>query len=163
MTAEVRKLHHVDNNTVPQRSTLTDANSRQSEKLFEEVYRDLYAANKEQLSSNSRRNVTEEWIKQLRTIDSTTVTLLSNAIFKGVGNHPKTGKKKGGVKVYSVIHANGGVPCDGQFTSAATNNSFMLAPNHYNNNEIVTLDRYAKLEEFTERGIVYVTKIKKTF
>ena len=99
MTAEVRKLHYVGINTVPRRSTLSDANSRRSEKFFEEVYRDLYAANKELLSSDSRRNGTEEWIKQLRIIDSTTVTLFSNAIFMGVGRHPKTGKKKGGVNI----------------------------------------------------------------
>ncbi len=94
MTAEVRKLHHVGIDTVPKRSTLSDANARRSEKFFEEVYRDLYAANKDILSSDSRRNGTEEWIKQLRIIDSTTITLFSNAIFKGVGRHPKTGKKK---------------------------------------------------------------------
>ena len=70
----------------------------------------LYAANKDILSSDSRRNGTEEWIKQLRIIDSTTISLFSNAIFKGVGRHPKTGKKKGGIKVHSVIHANEGVP-----------------------------------------------------
>ncbi|MDE6383937.1 MAG: IS4 family transposase, partial [Paramuribaculum sp.] len=125
----------------------------------------MYASNKELLSSDSRRNGTEEWIKQLRIIDSTTITLFSNAIFKGVGRHPKTGKKKGGIKVHAVIHANEGVPCDVQFTSAATNDSFMLAPNHYSHNEIVTLDRayinYAKFEELTDRGVVYVTKLKK--
>lgn len=165
MTAEVRKLHHVGIDTLPRRSTLSDANARRSEKFFEEVYRDLYAANKNLLSSDSRRNGTEEWIKQLRIIDSTTITLFSNAIFKGVGRHPRTGKKKGGIKVHSVIHANEGVPCDVQFTSAATNDSFMLAPSHYNHNEIVALDRayinYAKFEELTDRGVVYVTKMKK--
>ena len=123
------------------------------------------SANKDILSSDSRRNGTEEWIKQLRIIDSTTITLFSNAIFKGVGRHPKTGKKKGGIKVHSVIHANEGVPCDVQFTSAATNDSFMLASSHYSHNEIVALDRayinYAKFEELTDRGVVYVTKMKK--
>lgn len=165
MTAEVRKLHHVGINSVPRRSTLSDANARRSEKFFEEVYRDLYAASKDILSSDSRRNGTEEWIKQLRIIDSTTISLFSNAIFKGVGRHPKTGKKKGGIKVHSVIHANEGVPCDVRFTSAATNDSFMLAPSHYGHNEIVALDRayinYAKFEELTDRGVVYVTKMKK--
>lgn len=165
MTAEVRKLHHVGINSVPRRSTLSDANARRSEKFFEEVYRDLYAANKDILSSDSRRNGTEEWIKQLRIIDSTTISLFSNAIFKGVGRHPRTGKKKGGIKVHSVIHANEGVPCDVRFTSAATNDSFMLAPSHYGHNEIVALDRayinYAKFEELTDRGVVYVTKMKK--
>ncbi len=85
-------------------------------------------------------------------------------IFKGVGRHPKTGKKKGGVKAHSVIHANEGVPCDVRFTSAATNDSFTLALSHYNHDEIVALDRayinYEKFEELTDRGVTYVTKMK---
>lgn len=165
MTAEVRKLKHLGIESVPKRSTLSDANARRSEKFFEEVYRELYAAKKGQLSSDSRHNVGKEWMKRLRIIDSTTITLFSNAIFKGVGRHPKTGKKKGGIKVHSVIQANEGVPCDVQFTSAATHDSFMLAPSYYNHKDIVALDRayinYAKFEELTERGVVYVTKMKK--
>lgn len=165
MTAEVRKLHHLGIGKVPKRSTLSDANARRSEKFFEEVYRELYETNKGKLSSDSRRNGTESWIKDLRIIDSTTISLFSNVIFKGVGRHPKTGKKKGGIKVHSVIHANEGVPCDVKFTSAATNDSFMLAPSYYNRDEIVALDRayinYEKFEELTDRSVVYVTKMKK--
>ena len=41
----------------------------------------------------------------------------------------------------------------------------MLVPSHYRHNEIIALDRayinYAKFEELTERGVVYVTKMKK--
>lgn len=166
MTAEVRKLHHIGIDKVPKRSTLSDANARRSERFFEDVYRDLYESNKDKLISDSRQNGTEEWIKQLRIIDSTTISLFSNVIFKGVGRHPKTGKKKGGIKVHSVIHANEGVPCDVRFTSAATNDSFMLAPAYYSKNEIVALDRayinYAKFEELTQRDVVYVTKMKKS-
>lgn len=165
MTAEVRKLQHLGLKKVPKRSTLSDANARRSEKFFEEVYLDLYSRNKEKLSSDSRRNGGEEWIRRLRIIDSTTISLFSNAIFKGVGRHPKTGRKKGGIKVHSVIHANEGVPCDVQFTSAATNDSFMLAPNYYHHEEIIAMDRayinYRKFEELTDKGVVYVTKMKK--
>jgi hypothetical protein len=165
MTAEVRKLAHLGIEKVPKRSTLSDANARRPEKFFEDVYRDLYESNKSKLSSDSRRNGTEAWIRSLRIVDSTTISLFSNVIFKGVGRHPKTGKKKGGIKVHSVIHANEGVPCDVRFTSAATNDSFMLAPSHYNHDEIVALDRayinYEKFEELTDRGVVYVTKMKK--
>lgn len=165
MITEVRKLYHVGIERIPKRSTLSDANARGSEKFFEEVYHNLYEANKEKLTSDSRRNGTEEWIKRLRIIDSTTISLFSNAIFKGVGRHPKTGRKKGGIKVHSVIHANEGVHCDVKFTSAATNDSFMLAPNHFRHDEIVALDRayinYAKFEALTERNVVYVTKMKK--
>lgn len=165
MLAEVRKLAHIGFETIPKRSTLSDANARRPEKFFESVYRDLYEQNKAALSSDSRRNAVEEWMRKLQIIDSTTISLFSNLIFKGVGRHPKTGKKKGGIKVHSVIHANEGVPCDVQFTSAATNDSFMLAPSSYTDGEIVAMDRayinYGKFEQLTERNVVYVTKMKK--
>lgn len=74
------------------------------------------------------------------------------------------GKKKGGIKVHTVIHANEGGPCDVQFTSAATHDTFMLAPSHYTHDEIVTFNRayinYEKFEELTDRNVIYVTKIK---
>lgn len=165
MTVEVRKLQHLGLKKVPRRSTLSDANARRSDRFFEEVYLGLYSRNKGKLSSDSRKNGGEEWIRRLRIIDSTTISLFSNAIFKGVGRHPKTGRKKGGIKVHSVIHANEGVPCDVQFTSAATNDSFMLAPNYYQHEEIITMDRayinYRKFEKLTEKGVVYVTKMRK--
>ena len=165
MTAEVRKLHHIGIESVPKRSTLSDANARRSEKFFEEVYRDLYETNKSKLTSDSRRGGTEEWLKRLRIIDSTTISLFSNLIFKGVGRHPKTGRKKGGIKVHAVIHANEGVPCDVQFTSAATNDTFMLVPSKFSEREIAAMDRayinYDKFEELTEHNVVYVTKMKK--
>ena len=67
---------------------------RRSEKIFEEIYRNLYESNKDKLISDSQKNHSESWINRLRIIDSTTITLFSNAIFKGVGRHPKTGKKR---------------------------------------------------------------------
>ena len=36
-------------------------------------------------------------------MDSTTITLFDN-ILKGVGRHPKSGKKKGGLKVHTVMN-----------------------------------------------------------
>ena len=65
MLAEVRKWGHLGLKTIPRRSTLSDANSRRSEKFFEDVYRDLYEANKVTLSSDSRRNGTEAWINAI--------------------------------------------------------------------------------------------------
>ena len=104
-------------------------------------------------------------MKRLQIIDSTTITLFSNLLFKGVGRHPKTGKKKGGIKVHTVIHANEGVPSDIKFTSAATNDSFMLKPATLNKGDIMAMDRayidYEKFQQLTERGVIYVTKMKK--
>ena len=107
-----------------------------------------------------------KWLNRLQIIDSTTITLFSNLIFKGVGRHPKNGRKKGGIKVHANIHANEAVPSDIRFTSAATNDSFMLRPSNYSAGDILALDRayinYAKFEELTSNGVVYVTKMKKT-
>ena len=69
-------------------------------------------------------------MKCLQIIDSTTITLFSNLLFKGVGRHPKTGKKKGGIKVRTVIHVNKGIPSDIKYTSAATIYSLMLRPQY---------------------------------
>lgn len=165
LLADTHKLSHLGINFKIGRSTLADANARRSEKIFEAIYRQLYATYHTYLSSDSRRKSTPKWMDKLKIIDSTTISLFSNLIFKGVGRHPKTGKKKGGIKVHTVIQANEGVPSDVKFTSAATNDSFMLIPKTLSKGDIVAMDRayinYEKFEELTERGIIYVTKMKK--
>ena len=37
-----------------------------------------------------------QWMKRLQIIDFTTILLFSNLLFKAVGRHPKTGKRRGG-------------------------------------------------------------------
>ena len=92
-------------------------------------------------------------------------TLFSNLLFKGIGRNPKSGEKKGGIKVHANTHANEAVPSDIKFTSAATNDSFMLKPANYTSGDILAFDRayidYAKFEELTRNGVIYVTKMKK--
>lgn len=148
------------------RSTLADANKRRPEAIFETIYRDLYARYRHELISDSRSSKCPKWMNRLQIIDSTTISLFSNLLFKGVGRHPKTGKKKGGIKVHTIIHANEGVPSDIKFTSAATNDSFMLKPSHLSKGDILAMDRayidYEKFEKLTQRGVIYVTKMKKS-
>ena len=166
MFPEARKLSHLGIGMMPRRSTLSDANARRPQDVFESTYRDLYATYKSELSSDSRKRQVPKWQGRLQIIDSTTITLFSNLLFKGVGRHPKTGRKKGGIKVHANIHANEGVPSDIRFTSAATNDSFMLVPSNYAPGDILAIDRayidYAKFEELTKRGVTYVTKMKKS-
>lgn len=165
MFPEARKFLHLGISMMPRRSTLSDANARRPESIFESIYRHLYATYRDELSSDSRKKQVPQWLSRLQIIDSTTITLFSNLIFKGAGRHPNSGKKKGGVKVHVNIHANESVPSDVCFTSAATNDSFMLMPTKYDSGDILTLDRayinYAKFEELTRRGVIYVTKMKK--
>ncbi len=105
-------------------------------------------------------------MKRLQIIDSTTITLFSNLLLKGVGRHPKTEKKKGGLRVHTVIHANEGVPSDIKFTSVATNDTFILRPSALNRGDIMAMDRayidYEKFEQLTQRGVIYVSRMKKS-
>ena len=166
LLTEARKLPHIGITFKIGRSTLADANKRRSEAIFEAIYRDTYATYRHVLSSDSRTGKTPKWMRRLQIIDSTTITLFSNLIFKGVGRHPKNGKKKGGIKVHTVIHANEGVPSDIRFTSAATNDSFMLKPSSLSKGDIIAMDRayidYEKFEQLTEKKVTYVTKMKKS-
>ena len=164
MLAEARKLAHLGLVSMPRHSTLADANARRPEKFFEAVYRDLYSNNKGLLTSDSRPANEPKWMKNLHIMDSTTISLFSNLIFKGVGRNPKTGKKKGGIKVHKVISATEGVASDIQFTSAATHDSFMLVPENFAQGDLLAIDRayinYDKFEQLSQRGVIYVTKMK---
>ena len=91
---ECRKFQHLGIMDLPRRSTLSDANSRRNEGIFGKVYMDLYLTYKDRLLSDSPSHKVPKWMKRLQIIDSTTVSLFSNLIFKGVGRNPKTGKKK---------------------------------------------------------------------
>ena len=63
--------------------------------------------------------------------------------------------------MHTVIHANEGVPSDIKFTSAATNDSFMLKPTTLSKGDIMAMDRayidYEKSRQLTEHGVIYVT------
>ena len=165
MFPEARKLAHIGVRVMPRRSTLSDANSRRSEKVFEAAYQELYTSYHAELSSDSRKRQNPKWMDRLKIMDSTTISLFSNLVFKGVGRNPKMGKKKGGIKVHKIINANEGVSYDTKFTSAATHDSFMLSPEKFDSGDILAMDRayvdIKKFQELTKRGVVYVTKMKK--
>ena len=58
-------------------------------------------------------------------MDTTTISIFDN-ILKGVGLHPKFGKKKGGMKVHIVMKYHVEVPMVVQFTSDAKHDSYLL-------------------------------------
>lgn len=62
-------------------------------------------------------------------MDSTTITLFDN-ILKGVDRHPKSGKKKGGMKVHIVMKYHVLVPMVVQLTSAAKHDHYLLKEVH---------------------------------
>lgn len=161
MMAEAHKLQHLGVNYLIRRSTLSEANNRRSSAFFAQIYKMLYQKYQSVLADSR----SEAWVKSLYIMDSTTITLFSN-ILKGAGRNPKHGKKKGGIKAHTVIKADENVPCLVRFTSAATHDHFLLKALDLAAGSILAIDRayidYAVFQQFTERGIIYVTKMKKS-
>ena len=60
---------------------------------------------------------------------------------KGVGRHPKSGKKKGGMKVYTVMKFHVGVPTVVQLTSVTTHDQYLLKEVHLPKDATLTMDR----------------------
>lgn len=84
LQAEARKLCHLGITTMPLRRTLSDANQRRLKAIFESVYHDLYVTYRNILLGTAVKQ-DAVWMKCLQIIDSTTITLFSNLLFKGVG------------------------------------------------------------------------------
>lgn len=164
MKAEVNKLGHLGIDYVVRRSTLAEANQRRSQEFFAKVYADLLERYTPFLADSRLKGEEKNWEKALYMMDSTTITLFDN-ILKGVGRHPKSGKKKGGMKVHTVMKYHVGVPMVVQLTSAAKHDHYLLKEVHLPKDSTLAMDRayldYAQFQRLTEEGVCYVTKMKK--
>lgn len=161
LLSEANKLQHLGIKYCVKRSTLSDANSRRDCEFFEQVYSYLYKQYQCDLAdSNSQK----EWFKRLYILDSTTIRLFSN-ILKGVGRNPKHGKKKGGIKAHCVIKAEENIPHLIRLTQAATHDHTILKELSLPEGSFIAIDRayidYEHFESFTQKGVFYVTKMKK--
>ena len=74
-----------------------------------EKYARFLADSRPPKSYKGQTHEPKDWEKLLYMMDSTTITLFDN-ILKGVGRHPKSGKKKGGMKVHTLMKYHVGVP-----------------------------------------------------
>ena len=102
MKAETMKLSHLGLDYVVRRSTLAEANQRRPQEFFGKVYASLLERYTPFLPDSRSVSCQQAWEKQLYMMDSTTITLFDN-ILKGVGRHPKSGKKKGGMNKLALM------------------------------------------------------------
>lgn len=164
MKAEANKLHHLGISYVVRRSTLSEANQRRPQEFFARVYAFLLRTYSSFLADSRTKKEEKDWERLLYMMDSTTISLFDN-ILKGVGRHPKHGKKKGGMKVHTVLDYKVGVPMVVDLTSAAKHDHYLLKEVHLPKNSTLAMDRayidYAEFQRLTEEGVCYVTKMKK--
>lgn len=154
------RISHLNLKHFPKRSTLSDANKKRSSEVFGAIYSKLYKRYAPFLSDSSPLKPT---IKNLKIVDSTTISLFSD-ILKGVGRNPLNGKKKGGIKMHTMINALEDVPCLIRFSSAATHDHTFLKELNLEKDSFVVFDKayndYLQYLEWTLNDIYFVTRQK---
>ncbi|MDX9941653.1 MAG: IS4 family transposase [Bacteroidales bacterium] len=154
------KTRHFKLEHIPYRSTLSDANKRRDANVFCLIYNKLLKKYGHLLSDTRIKDVIN---KQIEIFDSTTISLFQD-ILKSVGRNPSSGKRKGGIKVHSVINVDETVPKMVLFTDAATHDHVLLSRLKLKADTIYVFDKgyndYKAFEAFSNAGVGFVTRIK---
>jgi hypothetical protein len=154
------KTEHFQLSHIPKRSTLSDANKNRKVEFFEDIYNKLLQQYGYVLSDSRIQDVLK---KQVKIVDSTTISLFKD-ILSCVGRKSKEGKRKGGIKVHTVINADEKVPSLVWFSPATTHDHNFLDKLKCDDNTIYVFDKgyndYKAFKHFTDHKTGFVTRIK---
>lgn len=154
------KTAHFQLSHIPYKSTLSDANKRRDANVFGLIYNRLLKRYGHFISDSRIKDVIK---KQVEIFDSTTISLFQD-ILKCVGRNPKSGKRKGGIKVHTIINVDETVPKIIWFSPSATNDHVLLEKLKLDPGIIYVFDKgyndYVAFKTFTESGTGFVTRIK---
>ena len=139
---------------------MSDANKRRDPSVFGCIYNKLLREYGHLISDSRIKNVIN---KQIEIFDSTTISLFKD-ILKCVGRNPADGRKKGGIKVHTVINVDEMVPKMVWFTEAAKNDHILLKKLKMDSNTIYVFDKgyndYKAFKRFSDNNTGFVTRIK---
>jgi hypothetical protein len=159
MKACLHKLGHTGIVKCPARSTLCDANAQRSYEVFACVYDLLYRRYKH-LLPDSRLKIDPK----LFIADASTITLFQR-ILNAPSPGKSDGKRKGGIKVHTLINAADDVPLKVSFTAASANDMPFLKEVHLQPGSFIVFDKgyvnYSQYERFCNEGVSFVTRQKK--
>lgn len=154
------KTKHFQLNNLPYRSTLSDANKRRNADVFASIYNGLLKKYSQHISDSRVKDVIN---KQIEIFDSTTISLFQD-ILKCTGRAPKEGKRKGGIKMHTIMNVDETVPKMVWFTDAATHDHTLLDKLKFNKDTIYVFDKgyndYKAFKCFSDRDTGFVTRIK---
>ena len=159
MKACCHKLKHTGISKAPGRSTLCDANMKRSYTVFEQLYEQLYRRHKQLLPDSRSRTDAKLFIA-----DSSTITLFQQ-ILKAPSPGKLNGKRKGGIKVHTLINAADDVPVKISFTAASANDVTFLKEFSLEAGSFIVFDKgyvdYSQYERMSNEGVFFVTRQKK--
>lgn len=155
------KLQSLHLQSLPARSTFSEANKHRSYEVFEAIYYYLFERYRQFLPDSRSKN--DRLSRRLVLIDSTTISLFQE-ILKNTGPAKANGQKKGGIKVHMAVRAHEDAPCLIRLTPAVHGDSPFLKDVHLKKGSVVVMDRgyngFAKLIEWNKTGVWWVTRLR---
>jgi len=160
LLASEQKILHLGVDYQPRRSTLADANARRDSAVFEAIYMKLLSKIRS-FSPDSRSGKAS----QLYIVDSTTIKLFSS-VLTNAGRKPANGKRKGGIKVHTLISSAEDVPSLIQFTAASANDGPFLKEIQLPSGSIIVFDKgylsYNEWNRFNDQDVTWITRLNKS-
>jgi hypothetical protein len=155
------KITHCKFTNSPKRSTISDANSKRSYKVFESIYYSLLKKFTPDLSDSRTGMISN---KKIFAIDSTTFSLFQ-PIFECVGRKANSGKSKGGIKSHQKLDLEMGIPVKIYNNHAREHDSvFIQNEDFLKENEIGVFDKaynkYSAFARWNTQKIFFVTRLK---
>lgn len=152
-----QRIQHLGINSHPRRSTISDANKKRSQEIFEQIYLrllDRYKAVLPDSRCRSKKN-------NVYIFDSTSIALFQQ-ILKGAGRNSHDGQRKGGIKVHTLLHAHSDLPTMIRYSAAAGNDSPFLKEVQLPKGSVIVFDKgyhnYSTYNRFTAQQITWVTR-----
>lgn len=153
-----RRIHHLGLDFHPRRSTLADANKKRSHEVFEKIYFKLLDRYKDFLPDSRKRSRKNN----LYIFDSTTITLFQE-ILKGAGRSASDGRRKGGIKVHTLLHGASDVPVMVRYSASAENDVKFLKQVRLPKGSVIVFDKgyrdYSTYNRFGQQGLTWVTRL----
>ena len=155
------KLQSLHLNSLPARSTFSEANKHRGYEVFESVFYHLLERYRQFLPDSRSKN--DKLLRRLVLIDSTSISLFQE-ILKNAGPAKANGKKKGGIKVHMAVKAHENVPYLVRLTAAAQGDSPFLKEIHLPKGSVAVMDRgyngFTKLIEWNKNEVWWVTRLR---
>jgi IS4 transposase len=152
-----QRIHHLGLKHHPRRSTISDANKNRSEEVFKDIYFKLLAKYRGILPDSRKRSKKNN----VYIFDSTSITLFQE-ILKGSGLSNQDGKRKGGIKVHTLLHAGKDVPEMILYSPSANSDVTYLKEVQLPKGSVVVFDKgycdYRTYNRFSTEGITFVTR-----
>jgi len=155
-----QRIGHLGMKHHPRRSTISDANSRRSAEVFETIYMKLLERYGHFLSDSRPAAAAK---KRLYIFDATTITLFKETL-QGAGLPDMNGKRKGGIKVHTLIRSDQDVPCMIRYSAAVSNDGQFLKQVRLARGSVIVFDKgypdYSSYLRFTNDGVTWVTRLR---